>query len=366
MHIRGKDYRAVWMDGRAVVVIDQRLLPHRFALLRLRDHRATAEAIRNMTIRGAGTIGATAAYGLAQACLEGARRLGRRTFAAYLRRAYATLLHTRPTAADLQHALDRVLARIRAVPDAPAAAAAAVAEAVAITDEYVERGRRIAEVGLPLLPRGARVLTHCNAGWLALVDWGSATAPIYLAHRRGRKPFVWVDETRPRNQGAGLTSWELLQEGVPHAVIADNAGGHFMRRGLVDLCIVGADRIAANGDVANKIGTYQKAVLAHANGIPFYVAAPTSTVDLRCRTGDAIPIEERDPDEVHFVGGRTPRGKPERVRITPRGAAAANPAFDVTPAKYVTAIITERGVFKPAEIRRSLVPPRSAFSRTRA
>ncbi len=342
------------MDGRDVVVIDQRLLPHRFALLRLRNHRATARAIQNMTIRGAGTIGATAAYGLAQACLETGRSPDRRSFAAYVRRAHATLLHTRPTAADLRHGLDRVLARVRAAADVPAARAAAVAEAGAIADEYAERGRRIAAIGLPLIPRGARVLTHCNAGWLALVDWGSATAPLYLAHRRGRKPFVWVDETRPRNQGAGLTSWELLQEGVPHAVIADNAGGHFMRRGLVDLCIVGADRIAANGDVANKIGTYQKAVLAHANGIPFYVAAPTSTVDLRCRTGDAIPIEERDPDEVHFVAGRTARGQAARVRVTPRGAAAANPAFDVTPARYITGIITEKGIFKPAGIRRCL------------
>jgi S-methyl-5-thioribose-1-phosphate isomerase len=205
-----------------------------------------------------------------------------------------------------------------------------------------------------LIRSGARVLTHCNAGWLALVDWGSATAPIYLAHRQGRKVFVWVDETRPRNQGAGLTSWELLQEGVPHTVIADNAGGFFMRRGDVDLCIVGADRIAANGDVANKIGTYQKAVLAQENGIPFYVAAPTSTIDLRCRTGDAIPIEERDEDEVHYVGGRTPQGRLARVRITPPGAAAANPAFDVTPARYITGIVTEKGIFKPREIRRCL------------
>ncbi len=359
MHVRGKDYRAVWMDGRDVVVIDQRLLPHRFALLRLRDHRATAEAIRNMTIRGAGTIGATAAYGLMQACLEAARLRNRRGWAAYVRRAHATLLHTRPTAADLRHALDRVLAGVRGAADPASAQAAARAEAEALTKEYVERGRRIGELGLRLLPRRARVLTHCNAGWLALVDWGSATAPIYLAHRQGRKPFVWVDETRPRNQGAGLTSWELQQEGVPHAVIADNAGGALMRRGLVDLCLVGADRIAANGDVANKIGTYQKAVLARENGVPFYVAAPTSTVDPRCRNGDAIPIEERDPDEVHFVGGVTPQGRPARVRVTPAGAAAANPAFDVTPARYITGIITENGIFRPSEIRRCLAACRT-------
>jgi methylthioribose-1-phosphate isomerase len=342
------------MDGRDVVVIDQRLLPHRFARRRLRNHRDTARAIQTMIIRGAGTIGATAAYGLAQACVEAAGTPGRRSFESYVRRAYATLLRTRPTAADLKHGLDRVLARIEGADDGKIAGAAARTEAGMIADEYVERGRRIAEVGLPLIRSGARVLTHCNAGWLALVDWGSATAPIYLAHRQGRKVFVWVDETRPRNQGAGLTSWELLQEGVPHTVIADNAGGFFMRRGDVDLCIVGADRIAANGDVANKIGTYQKAVLAQENGIPFYVAAPTSTIDLRCRTGDAIPIEERDEDEVHYVGGRTPQGRLARVRITPPGAAAANPAFDVTPARYITGIVTEKGIFKPREIRRCL------------
>ena len=273
MKVRGKNYRAVWMEGRDVVVINQPLLPHRFALSRLKNHRATANAIKTMVISGAGTIGATAAYGMAQAWLEGVD----------LNRAYRTLLETRPTAADLKHALDRVRARASSAKEA-------VAEAEAIADEYVDRAKRIAEVGLPLIKSGSRILTHCNAGWLALVDWGSAPAPIYLAHRRGRKVFVWVDETRPRNQGANLTSWEFLQEGVPHKIIADNAGGFYMQRGEVDLCIVGADRIAANGDVANKIGTYQKAVLAHENGIPFYVAAPSSSIDLKCRSGDDIPI----------------------------------------------------------------------------
>jgi S-methyl-5-thioribose-1-phosphate isomerase len=316
-------------------VINQPLLPHRFELLRLKNHRETARAIRAMIVRGAGTIGATAAYGLAQAYLEGVD----------IDRAYRRLLETRPTAADLKHALDRVRSRAASAKDA-------VAEAGAIADEYVECAQRIAKIGLPLIRNGARVLTHCNAGWLALVDWGSAPAPIYLAHRRGRKVFVWVDETRPRNQGANLTSWEFLQEGVPHKIIADNAGGFYMRRGEVDLCIVGADRIAANGDVANKIGTYQKAVVAHENGIPFYVAAPGSTIDLKCRTGDDIPIEERDEDEVHFVCGETDGAKLVRVRVSPRRAAAANPAFDVTPARYITGIITERGILKPGEIRR--------------
>jgi translation initiation factor eIF-2B subunit alpha/methylthioribose-1-phosphate isomerase len=285
-----------------------------------------------MIVRGAGTIGATAAYGLAQAYLEGAD----------IGKAYRTLLQTRPTAADLKHALDRVRAEAGSAKEA-------VATAQVIADEYVERAQRIATVGLPLVKNGSRILTHCNAGWLALVDWGSAPAPIYLAHRQGRKVFVWVDETRPRNQGANLTSWEFLQEGVPHKIIADNAGGFYMRHGDVDLCIVGADRIAANGDVANKIGTYQKAVLAHENGIPFYVAAPTSTIDLKCKNGDAIPIEERDEDEVHYV-----REGSRRVRVSPRGARAANPAFDVTPAKYITGIITENGIVKPGEVKNSL------------
>ncbi len=326
MNVRGKPYRAVWMEGRHVVVIDQRLLPHRFKLLRLRDHRETAEAIRNMTVRGAGTIGATAAYGMAQAFLEGVS----------LADAYETLITTRPTAVDLKHALDRVLIEA-------GDATTAVAVARRIADEYVERMKRIGEIGLPLIPKNARVLTHCNAGWLAIVDWGSATAPIYAAHRKRRGVFVWVDETRPRCQGANLTSWELLNEGVPHKVIADNAAGYFMRRGEVDLCIVGADRIAINGDTANKLGTYEKAVLAKENGIPFYIAAPTSTIDPHCPSGDAIPIEERDENEVHFIRG---------VRVTPRGARAANPAFDVTPARYITGIITERGILTPGQLKK--------------
>jgi len=330
MKVRGRNYRSVWLKGREVVAVNQPRLPHRFELVRLQNHRQTANAIRTMVVRGAGTIGAAAGYGLAQAYLEGVD----------IEQAYQVLLATRPTAADLKHALDRV----RAQAGSPRAA---VDVAQAIADEYAERGRRIAEVGLPLIRNGARVLTHCNAGWLALVDWGSAPAPIYLAHRNGRKVFVWVDETRPRNQGASLTSWEFLQEGVPHKIIADNAGGFFMQRGEVDLCIVGADRIAANGDVANKIGTYQKAVLAREHDVPFYVAAPSSTIDLTCPSGAGIPIEERDEAEVHWVSeGR------RRVRISPRLARAANPAFDVTPARFITGIITERGIVKPGEVQR--------------
>lgn len=335
MKVEGKEYRAVWMEGRDVVVINQPLLPHRFEILRLKNHQQTANAIKTMIIRGAGTIGATAGYGFAQAWLEGAD----------LDAAYETLVTTRPTAADLKHALDRIRANATNAMEA-------VAEAEAIADEYVERAKKIAKAGLPLIKNGSRVLTHCNAGWLALEDWGSATAPVYLAHRKGRKVFVWVDETRPRCQGANLTSWELLQEGVPHKIIPDNAAGFLMRRGEIDLCIVGADRIAANGDAANKIGTYTKAVLARENGIPFYVAAPGPTFDMKCKSGDAIPIEERSEEEVHYVWGRSSRGKIERVRISHPDARAANPAFDVTPAKFITGFITEHGIVKPAAIRK--------------
>ena len=352
------------MEGRDVVAINQPLLPHQFKILRLKNHRQTAEAIRNMTVRGAGTIGATGAYGLAQAAMEASGQ----SMPAFMRsigKAFALLHETRPTAADLFHGLNRVWTRMAAaILSAPSEAKTpmlmaktALEEARAVADEYADRGKRIACVGLKLIRDGSRVLTHCNAGWLALVEWGSAPAPIYLAHRKGRKVFVWVDETRPRNQGSNLTSWEFMQEGVPHKIIADNAGGLLMQRGQVDLCIVGADRIAANGDVANKIGTYQKAVLARENGIPFYVAAPSSTIDLKCKSGRQIPIEERSEDEMHFIWGCNGR-KIQKIRVSPKGSSAANPAFDVTPAKYITGIITERGIFKPNQIRR-------AFDRTR-
>jgi S-methyl-5-thioribose-1-phosphate isomerase len=345
MRVFGKDYRAVWMvirKGRLIVrVIDQPQLPHKFAIKELPTHRDTAEAIRDMTIRGAGTIGAIAGFALAQACLEAPD--DHKDFWRYIRSAYNTLATTRPTANDLRHNLDRVLLRIACLSPARARKAA-VSEAHAISDWYVRVGKRIAQHGLKLIKNGTRVLTHCNAGWLALQDWGSAPAPVYLAHRKGRKVFVWVDETRPRCQGSNLTSWEMMQEGVPHAIIADNAAGFFMQRGEVDLVITGADRIAANGDTANKIGTYEKAVLSKANGIPFYIAAPTSTIDLRCRSGDDIPIEERNHEEVLFITGRDDRGAARRVQVAPKGAPARNPAFDVTPARYITGIITEKGI----------------------
>lgn len=342
MRVGSKWYRAVWMRGRNVWVIDQRWLPHQFKLLCLKNHQQTAQAIRNMTIRGAGTIGATGAFGLAQASLEPTEK----QFRDHVCRAYETLLRTRPTAADLKHALDRVRAAMDATANWKEAQRAAVAEAQTISDEYALRGQMLGKQGAPLIKDGTRVLTHCNAGWLALQDWGSACAPVYAAKRQGRTAFVWVDETRPRLQGANLTAWELAQEKIPHAIIADNAAGFFMRRGEVDLVIVGADRIAANGDAANKIGTYEKAVLARENGVPFYVAAPTSTFDPHCATGDDIPIEERDENEVLVIAGDAGRGI-GRVRISPKGSHARNPAFDVTPARYITGIITEHGIIQP-------------------
>ncbi len=344
MKVQGKDYRTVWMEGSAVKTINQPLLPHAFEIVSLATHRDTAEAIRTMVLRGAGAIGAAGGFGMAQVFAEappaGADRRE------YVQRGYETLRDTRPTAQDLFYALDRVRGAGEAASDAQAAAAAA-GEAQAIADEYVEAGRRIGENGAPLIADGASVLTHCNAGWLAFVDWGSALAPVYFAHRAGRRVSVLADETRPRAQGARLTAWELAQEGVPVEIIADNAAGLLMRRGEVDLVIVGADRIAANGDVANKIGTYEKALCAEANGVPFYVAAPLSTFDADCPDGSGIPIEQRDGDEVLYAYGLDDQGRRARVRLAPEGVGARNPAFDVTPAGLITGIITERGIVKP-------------------
>ncbi len=331
-------------ESDAVWVIDQRALPHRLALERLATPAAVSTAIREMWVRGAPLIGATAAYGLAlqmradasDAALEGVA---------------AMLLSARPTAVNLAWALDRMLARLR--PSAAAERAAlAWAEAGAIAEDDVRANEAIGHHGLPLLRAVAgrkagpvQVLTHCNAGWLATVDWGTATAPIYQAHAAGLPLHVWVDETRPRNQGASLTAWELGQAGVPHTLVADNAGGHLMQRGQVDLVIVGCDRVTARGDVCNKIGTYLKALAAHDNGVPFYVAMPTSTLDLGLRDGLAeIPIEERSGREVTHISGRSAAGDVVEVQLGADGTPAANPAFDVTPARLVSGLITERGI----------------------
>lgn len=349
MIVAGKHYRTVWLEGSTVRMVNQPLLPYRFEIIDLPTHRHTAEAITTMVVRGAGAIGAAAGYGMAQVALEAPDS---REFAAYITEGAERLRRTRPTAHDLFYAIDRVLEAICGAPSVAAARAAAVEMAERLADENAAAGKAIGEHGAALIPDGARILTHCNAGWLAFVDWGSALAPIYMAHRQGKRVFVYVDETRPRGQGARLTAWELEGEGVPYAVIADNAAGYFMRRGEVDLVIVGADRVAANGDIANKIGTYEKAVCAFLNNIPFYVAFPMSTFDPHCLSGEAIPIEERHADEVHYVTGQDEEGILRRVRITPEGAQARNPAFDVTPAQYIRAFVTERGVCAPQEISR--------------
>ena len=345
MKINGVAYRTIWLaqDG-TVEIIDQTRLPHRFETVRLADSDEIARAIVTMQVRGAPLIGAAAAYGVALALRENASD-------AALEAVLEKLAATRPTAVNLRWALAEMDRAIR--PLAPADRCdAAFAKAAAICDEDSETNRRIGESGLTLLRQHAErrngkpvnVLTHCNAGWLATVDWGTALSPIYQAHDEGLPIHVWVDETRPRNQGAALTAYELGAHGVPHTIIADNAGGHLMQRAQVDLCIVGTDRVAANGDVANKIGTYLKALAAKDNDVPFYVAVPYSTIDWSLAEGRAIPIEERGADEVTRMTGRTPDGEVVTVDIAAPGSPAANPAFDVTPARLVTGFISERGI----------------------
>ena len=346
MNVNGRPLRPIRAlaghDG--VEVIDQRLLPHRLQLERLHTPRQMVLAIRDMWVRGAPLIGASAAYGLAlQARFDGGD--------AALHDCAAQLHAARPTAVNLAWALQRMLGRLLPLP-AAARREAAWAEADAIAEADVQVNRRIGEHGLALLQaiaarrRGpVRVLTHCNAGWLATVDWGTATSPIYHAHAAGLALQVWVDETRPRNQGASLTAWELGQAGVPHVVVADNAGGHLMQRGEVDIVIVGCDRVSARGDVANKIGTYLKALAAHDNGVPFYVAMPLSTLDRQLHDGLAgIPIEQRSAREVTHLSGLAADGRVVEVQLVPDGTTAANPAFDVTPARLVTGLITEHGI----------------------
>jgi methylthioribose-1-phosphate isomerase len=345
MKVDGRPYRTIWplAGGGAFEVIDQTLLPHRFTTRRIDDLDAAIHAIASMIVRGAPLIGATAAYGLALGLRHDSSDAG-------LERAYGLLLRSRPTAVNLRYALDDVRGVVSGL--APRLRAdAAWSRAGEICDEDVQLCQRIGEAGLPLiekahkrLGRPVNILTHCNAGWLATVDWGTATAPIYMAHDRGVPVHVFVDETRPRNQGAALTAFELGHHGVPHTIIVDNAGGHLMQHGRVDLCIVGADRVTARGDAANKIGTYLKALAARANGVPFYVALPHTTIDWTIRDGlREIEIEERDPGEVTHIAGRLDNGEIARVMVTAPGSPVANPAFDVTPAELVTALITDRG-----------------------
>ena len=344
MKIAGVHHRSIWLsdDGWSVRIFDQRQLPWRVEIAELTTVESAARAIKEMWTRGAPLIGATAAYGIA---------LGLRADASdsALERDYKTLLATRPTAVNLRWALDRMMGAVKPL-HGERRVAAAYACAKAICDEDVKTNRSIGEHGVQLINAAARknpsraveILTHCNAGWLATVDYGTALAPIYLAHDQGVSVHVWVDETRPRNQGASLTAFELRHHGVPHTVIADNAGGLLMQQGKVDLCIVGTDRVARNGDVCNKIGTYLKALAAHDNNVPFYIALPLSTFDRSVATGSEIPIEERSAEEVTVIQGRDEHGNIASVRIT--DSPASNPAFDVTPARLVTGYITENGV----------------------
>jgi methylthioribose-1-phosphate isomerase len=346
MRVGGKAFRSIWPgdDAASVRIIDQTLLPHELKIASIFTLSEAASAIATMQVRGAPLIGVTAAYGLALAMRADPSR-------ANLDAATARLAATRPTAVNLRFALDMMRQHLLILPEAERASAA-FARANLMADEDTTLCHAIGEHGLGLIRtaaagkngRAVNILTHCNAGWLAAVDWGTATAPIYMAHDEGTAVHVWVDETRPRNQGASLTAWELGQHGVPHTVIVDNAGGHLMQQGMVDLVIVGTDRTTASGDVCNKIGTYLKALAAHDNGLPFYVAAPSPSIDFSLNCGASIPIETRSEIEVTHVSGQASNGRIETVRTVPAGSSVSNYAFDVTPARLVTALITERGV----------------------
>ena len=352
MKVDGKHYRSIWVsdDGWSVSIIDQTKLPHIFEIVTLSSLEDAARAIETMQVRGAPLIGATAAYGVCLALKEDASDQA-------LEAAVARLARTRPTAINLNWALGEMLAAVRNRPR-PDRIAEAYAKAAEICDADVATNRAIGEHGVKLIEEIAagksdervNILTHCNAGWIATVDRGTALAPIYEAHDRGLDVHVWVDETRPRNQGAALTAWELGAHGVPHAIVADNAGGHLMQHGKVDLVIVGTDRTTRSGDVANKIGTYLKALAAKDNGVPFYVALPHSTIDWTVERGADIPIEERSALEMTHVTGRDSDGTIRTVQVSAPGSPAANPAFDVTPARLVTGLVTERGIAEASEV----------------
>ncbi|MFA5104542.1 MAG: S-methyl-5-thioribose-1-phosphate isomerase [Candidatus Margulisiibacteriota bacterium] len=332
MKVNGTHYRTVWMDGSSVFMIEQNLLPFEFRVFEAKTLKDTCQAIKNMKVRGAGAIGAAAGFAMAQAFLEGTPS------------SRSIIESTRPTAQNLFYAVKRVYDKAI---HAREPKSAALEEAQAIADEDAENCRIIGEHGKQLIKDGMVIETHCNAGWLAFVDWGSALSPVYAAAMNGIKVLVYADETRPRGQGARLSAWELQNEGIPHKIIPDNAGAHLMSNKKIDIMIVGADRIAANGDTANKIGTLEKAICAKEFGIPFYVAAPTSTFDMKCASGNAIPIEERDQREVLYQRGPDFSGQMREILVCNPGSTAQNPAFDVTPAKYITGIITEKGIIRP-------------------
>ena len=348
MLINNKNYRTLWMKEGSLCMINQLLLPHKFEIYESKNHLETADAIKSMIVRGAPAIGAAGAYGIAQAALE-FKGYSLSDFKKFFENAEKTLKATRPTAYDLFYAIDAVKEKIMK----EKSVANIKKNAVKFADDYANWSadvcKKIGQNGNALIKNNFSILTHCNAGALACVDYGTALSPIRMAHYGKKNIRVFVDETRPRNQGMFLTAWELCQEKIKHSIIADNAAGHFMKQKEIDMVIVGADRIAMNGDAANKIGTYTKAVLAKENKIPFYVAAPLSTFDKKAKTGKDIPIEERSKDEIFYISGMPENEKICKVRIAPLQSSARNPAFDVTHAKFITGIITEKGIIKPSE-----------------
>ena len=337
MKVDGKHYHTVWMEGSTVFMIDQTRLPFEFSIFKAESYRDCCTAIRTMITRGAGAIGATAGFAMAQAFLES------KGDKAFVLNAKKEIEATRPTARNLFFAVDRVYEAGKTNPQK------AVKEAKKLAEDNIGEARLIGQYGNDLISDGSRIETHCNAGWLGFVDYGSALSPVYMAKESGKKIFVYVDETRPRSQGSRLTAWELKNEHIPHAIIPDNAGAYYMSKGEIDLVIVGADRVAANGDVANKIGTLEKAIVAKQYGVPFYVAAPLSTFDMDCENGMAILIEHRDESEVFFQEGPDLSGNMHRIWVSNPGSEALNPAFDVTPAEFITGIITEKGIIKPGK-----------------
>ncbi len=339
MNISNQHYRTLWMKNGVVYLINQNKLPYHFEILESKTYSETVAHIRNMTVRGAGAIGAAGAFAMAQGCLEAPAN----DYLSFIEKAKQIVSSARPTAQNLFYAIERVYLQGLISPEM------AVAEAQRVADEDAAASQAIGDYGNSLIKDGFNVATHCNAGWLAFVDFGTALSPIYTANRCGKKLHVWVDETRPRLQGARLTAWELQNEGISHTIIPDNATAFLMSQHKIDLMIVGADRIARNGDTANKIGTLEKAIAAHIYNIPFYVAAPTSTFDFNCPTGDNIPIEYRSEEEVLWCEGLDINGESHRINIANPKSNALNPAFDVTPSRFITGIITEKGIIKANE-----------------
>ena len=338
MKVNNKHYLTVWMEGSTVYFVEQNQLPFKFQIYKAASYKESCVAIKSMIVRGAGAIGATAGFAMAQALIEAPEK----NYIKFVEKAKKEIEATRPTARNLFYATNRVFNA------AKISKQEGIKVAQDIAEENVKDAKEIGKFGNQLIKDGYNIETHCNAGWLGFVDYGSALSPIYVANNEGKKVFVYVDETRPRSQGARLTAWELKNENIPHAILPDNAGAYLMSQGKVDMMIVGADRIAANGDVANKIGTFEKAIVAKEFNVPFYVAAPSSTFDLDCQTGNDIIIEQRSEDEVLYQTGLLNNGEIGKILVCSPGSKAINPAFDVTPADYITGIITEKGIIKPS------------------